>query len=394
MNILMMNYEYPPLGGGGGVFNRQLAEELSKNNSITVITSKFGGLKPHEVINGVKIRRVPVLKRDDQNVATIVSMLSFFPGSLRAGYKLLKSRPFDVIHSMFAIPSAPSGLALAKKFHIPHVLSILGGDIYDPSKTLSPHKAPILHQAVTKIMEASESVVALSSDIKNRALIYYNVDRDIEVIHIGIPKPLFTERTRIHFNFGRNDILLVTVGRLVPRKGLEDLIRVLQDLGNMKIKLVIIGDGPEKTRLAKLSHSLNLSDRVFFLGYISDEEKFQLLSISDIYLSSSQHEGFGIVFLEAMATGLPIVCYDKGGQTDFLINNKTGFLVSHGDRELLTKRIGELSESEQLRKQISVFNSHYIERFYISKCAERYQFLYDSLVEKGKKGTKQVREYF
>jgi len=173
MNILMVNYEYPPLGGGGGVFNMQLAEELSKNHNITVITTKFSNYISHEIVKRVELIRVPVIMRTDQNAATILSMLSFFPTSLWAGYKQLKNKSFDIIHSMFAIPSAPSAVLLSKKFHVPHILSILGGDIYDPSKKLSPHKAPILHYTVKKMMEESDKVVALSHDIKKRAIDYY-----------------------------------------------------------------------------------------------------------------------------------------------------------------------------------------------------------------------------
>ena len=144
MNVLMLNYEYPPLGGGGGVLNQQLAEELSQNNQVTLITSQFGDQPSHEIRGGVEILRVPVLWRSNPNAATLLSMFSFFPTSLRTGYRLLHTRPFDLVHSMFAIPSAPSGFMLAKRFRLPHVLSILGGDVYDPSKRLSPHRAPLL----------------------------------------------------------------------------------------------------------------------------------------------------------------------------------------------------------------------------------------------------------
>ena len=380
MNILMINYEYPPLGGGGGVFNKQLAEELSKNDNITVITSNFRDQKPCEVKNNVKVIRVPVLMRRDQNAATIISMLSFPPASFWEGYNLLKKRPFDVVHSMFAIPSAPSAIVLAKKFHIPHVLSILGGDIYDPSKNLSPHKTPFLHYTVTKMIEKSDKVIALSSDIKKRAVDYYNVSNNIDVIHLGIPKPLFAKENRKHFGLKPTDVLLVTVGRLVARKGLEDLIRVVATLEEQNIKLIVMGDGPERTKLEELTKSLNLSKRILFFGHVSDETKFQLLNISDAYVSSSHHEGFGIVFLEAMASGLPVVCYDKGGQAEFLLDQKTGFLVSYGNTSLLTRRIRQLCEDTTLREEVGQFNRHYVEKFYIATCAKQYQCVYESLV--------------
>jgi glycosyltransferase involved in cell wall biosynthesis len=382
MNILMMNYEYPPLGGGGGVFNKHLAEELTGSNNITIITSQFSSEHRHEIINNIEVIRVPVLARKNQNAASIISMLSYFPSSWWAGYQLLKKRRFDIVHSMFAIPSAPSGLLLAKKFHMPHVLSLLGGDIYDPSKSLSPHKTPLLHYTVSKMLNDSDRVVALSSDIKVRATQHYNVSKEIDVIHLGIPKPIFTKKTRNDLNFKPDDILLVTVGRLIPRKALQDLINVVKILDNPAMKLIVIGDGPEKTRLEKFAKSLGIREKILFQGHVSDNEKFQLINISDIYVSSSQHEGFGIVFLEAMMSGLPVVCYDNGGQSDFLIDQKTGFLVNQGDTKLLVKRLNELSENPNLRKQMHQFNSHYIENHHIATCANRYQSLYHAVVNK------------
>ena len=378
----MVNYEYPPLGGGGGVFNKQLAEELSKENHVTIITSQFRDQSLQEVCNNVEIIRVPVLFRTDQNAATIPSMLSFFPTSLWAGYKLLKERTFDIIHSMFAIPSAPSGLALAKKFGTPHVLSILGGDIYDPSKKLSPHKTPLLHHSVKKIIDESDMVVSLSSDIKKRALQYYKVSRPIHIIHLGIPKPVFKKKSRNHFNFSQNDFLLITVGRLISRKGLPDLINIIYSLNRPNLKLIVVGDGPQRPTLEALAKSMGVADRLFFFGHVTDEEKFQLLEISDVYVSSSRHEGFGIVFLEAMASGLPIACYDNGGQADFLKNNETGFLIPVGNKDLLANRILDLYRNVRLKDEMSHFNRKYITQFYIQACCKSYQLLYDSLIHK------------
>jgi glycosyltransferase involved in cell wall biosynthesis len=382
MNILMMNYEYPPLGGGGGVFNKQLAEELSTNNNVTVITSRFHEQKPYEIQNNVEIIRVPVLHRNDQSAASVLSMLSYFPSSLFEGYKVLKKRPFDLVHSIFAIPSAPSGLALARKFSIPHVLSILGGDIYDPSKNLSPHDTPLLRHTVKKMLHESDEVVSLSSDIKERACEHYEVSRNIHVIHLGIPKPSFSKKTKSSFHLKDDDVLLITIGRLVRRKALQDLIKVIHYLEKPNVKLIVVGDGPEKPKLETLTSSLNLTDRVLFFGYLTDEEKFQLLDISDIYVSSSLHEGFGIVFLEAMASGLPVVCYDNGGQTDFLIDEKTGFLVNLGNLELLTERIGELCTSAAYRKKMGSFNLQHVRQFYIDSCCEQYQTIYQTVLNK------------
>jgi glycosyltransferase involved in cell wall biosynthesis len=381
MNILMINYEYPPLGGGGGVINKLVAEELTKRNSITLITSKFADQKPHEVCNGVEIFRVPVLCRHNQNAATILSMLSFLPTSFWTGRRLLQTRRFDLVHSLFAVPSAPSGFLLAKTFRLPHVLSLLGGDIYDPSKRLSPHCTPLLHATVQKMVNGSDAVTGMSADIIERAQAYYNITRDITLIPHSITRPAFTPKTRVELGYAPEEILLVTVGRLVPRKAVQDLLAVLCNVHNTQVKLLVIGDGPERPTLEAIAQAMHVAEQVDFLGNVSDETKYQVLNIADIYVSTTQHEGFGLVFLEAMATGLPIISYNNGGHIDFLNDYKTGFMVNLNDKEEFNKRAKELCEDTNLRHRMGNFNKERVKDFYIEKCAEKYEDLYEKALE-------------
>lgn len=381
MNILMINYEYSPLGGGGGVFNKQLAEALAERNAITVVTTRFGDQKKREIVNGVELMRVLVPLRRDCNEASLTSMLGFFPSSLWAGMKLLQRRHFDIIHSMFAIPSAPSAQLLATLYKKPHILSILGGDIYDPSKCLSPHQTPMLHQTVQQVLNAADCVVSLSTDIQRRARSFYRVNRPIDVIHLGIPKPGFEPAQRKAYGLGEEDIVLITVGRLVARKCVGTLIDILHDLADSRVKLLVIGDGPEKEKLVKLGDDLELNNHLFFMSNVSDKEKFALLNLSDIYVSASSHEGFGIVFLEAMSAGLPVACFDNGGQSDFLTDGQTGALVPYGRQDLLTAGIQRLMNDMDHRQRISAFNSRYINQFYIETCARRYEAHYQELCQ-------------
>lgn len=381
MNILMINYEYPPLGGGGGVVCKMLAEALVDRHEITVITSRFGHQSLYETLNGVELIRAPVLFRSDRNAATIVSMLAFFPASLWIGLKLLRRKHFDIIHSMFAIPSAPSGLLLSKFFRKPHLLTVFGGDIYDPSKKLSPHQTPVLRQTVKSVLHASDRVVTMSEDIRRRTYqYYYRISRKIRLIAGGIPKPCFTAGSRDAYDFDAHDILLVTIGRLVPRKAVHELIHVVKRLNDSRVKLLVIGDGPERARLERCANDLEVRDQVCFGGNVDENEKFVLLNFADIYVSTSQHEGFGLVFLEAMSVGLPIVCYNNGGQTDFLKDGRTGVLVELGNQEMFVKKLRALIANPGLRKRMVAFNRHYINEFYIDHIANQYEDQYHALV--------------
>ena len=108
MKVLMVNYEFPPLGGGGGVVTALLAEELAKSHDITVLTSRCPGLPSERFEHGAKIVGAPVFFRKQQSVANLPSMLAFILMGIRIGKRLLKAEKYDVIHTHFALPSGPA----------------------------------------------------------------------------------------------------------------------------------------------------------------------------------------------------------------------------------------------------------------------------------------------
>jgi glycosyltransferase involved in cell wall biosynthesis len=170
MNVLVVNYEYPPIGGGGGVICKDISEEIaSKGHRVTVVTSHYDSLPLQEYSNGVTIIRLPVVMRGKKDVASILSMISYVPLCIRKAASLLRRERYDVIHTHFAIPSGPAGQYISDKYGIPNVLSIHGGDIFDPSKSLSPHDTIGLRQTVRKMLRMADRVVAQSSDTKSNA---------------------------------------------------------------------------------------------------------------------------------------------------------------------------------------------------------------------------------
>ena len=145
MRILVINYEYPPIGGGGGFVTRDILESMAQQgHEVTIITSAYNNLSKQELINGVVVFRVPVFCRTKLETASLPSMLSYVPSSIFKVLCSFKGKKFDIINTHFAIPSGPAGYIIAKILKLPNVLSIHGGDIYDPSKPLSPHKNSLL----------------------------------------------------------------------------------------------------------------------------------------------------------------------------------------------------------------------------------------------------------
>jgi glycosyltransferase involved in cell wall biosynthesis len=260
-------------------------------------------------------------------------------------------------------------------------LSILGGDIFDPSKILSPHRTFGLKQTVRKILRGADRVVAESSDVERNARLYYGFNRHIDILPLGIRPSPYPVKTRRELGLPDDDIVFVTIGRLVRRKNVLELLEIFADLRlETPCTLVIIGEGPEREALERKIFELDIGNSVMLLGRVDDEQKFGYIAAADVYLSTAIHEGFGLVFLEAMECGLPVVCYDRGGQTDFLKDGETGFLVRLGDGDGFREKVKDLMVSDQKRKRIGVHNREYVKEFYIGRCADRYLDIFDSAI--------------
>lgn len=382
MRILYCNYEYPPLGGGGGVINKQIAEELAKRHTVDVLTSQGMDMPSFSVENGVNVYRVPVFFRSRQAAANLPSMLAYLPSGYRTGSRLIRDNSYDIINTYFAIPSGPLGGWLSNKANIPNVLSVHGGDLYDPSKFLSPHRHFLLRSIVKKVLSNADVVVAQSSNTVNNVHEFYDNRLDCKCIPLGIVRQQqAVDSPRSRFNLKNDDIALVTVGRLVTRKGLNQLLNIVKQFNKSNIHLFIIGSGSQLEPLKLQAQELSIANQIHFLGQVNEKEKLEVLQMSDFYVSTSQHEGFGIVYLEAMAAGLPVICYDYGGQTDFLSSDSTGYVVKLNDETAFLHACNTLINEPEARRRIGDHNQHAVEAFYIDNCAAQYEALYEKTID-------------
>lgn len=380
MKILFVNYEYPPIGGGGGVINAALAEELATRHDVTVLTSQGLGLPATDERNRVRVIRVPVFFRRRQAAANFASLLAFIPFGIFYGRRLIGKEKFDIINTHFALPSGPVGDALARRASIPNVLSVHGGDLYDPSKRSSPHRHLVLRIWIRSLLKRASFVIGQSNNTLENMKQFYSSDIKSELIPLGIQRPPKATGTREEYGLPVDSTLLVTIGRLVSRKAVDQLVTAIQRLSSSNVHLVIIGSGPQESNLRKQASSLGVSSRVHFMGQVSDLDKAKLLRLSDLYASTSQHEGFGLVFLEAMAEGLPVVCYDFGGQSDFLIDRITGRLFQLNDLDSLVKGTAELISDNVSREEIASQNLKQVEDFFIDTCSRRYEKTFEKVI--------------
>ncbi len=380
LRIVEFSYEYPPLGGGGGIWLRDLCLEMAKRHSVTVITSAAGSRPSRESEGGVDIVRVPVILRRHRSTATMISMLSYFPSSLWRGRKWVDRLQPDVVNSQFVVPSGPSAHLCARRAGVPHVVTLHGGDLFDPSKSLSPHRLPVVRSAIRFLLKRADRVVAQSSNTAGNAKGIYGVDRPIDIIPLGIQPIAATGVDREALGIGKDRFVLVSVGRLIRRKNLGTLLEAVRDLGDASVLLVLVGSGPLRDELETMAASLGIADQIKLTGWVEESEKIAYLENADLYVSTSDHEGFGLVFVEAMDCGLPVVAYDHGGQTDFLKDGETGALVSHGNRDELVAAIRQIRGSTERLTRYRATCKAVARGYYIERCAESYEELFSQTV--------------
>lgn len=382
MNILICNYEYPPIGGGGGIITSLIAEELAKDHEVTVLTSRWHSVPTEYTDNGVRIVRVPVLFRNKKYTASLISLLTFIPFAIHKGKKLINQYSFDLINTHFVLPTGPVGDKLSRLYSIPNVLTLHGGDIYDPTKLFSPHRNVLLSCWTKHLLQRADAIIGNSNNTLRNMQKHYDTQLQGHKIALGIKNLDVQPASRRSFGLTNNDIIFVTIGRLIPRKNNLQLIRIMHDILNENVKLIIIGAGPEENLLKQECSKRNLNNRITFTGHVGEVEKYKVLKMSDIFVSASKHEGFGLVFIEAMQNGLPVVCYNNGGQVEYLENEKTGFLITTGDTEQFKKSCSALVKNPELRKKIGRFNLSVSKQYSAGRCASEYEDMFLEIINK------------
>ncbi len=377
MRILFCNHEYPPLGGGGGVFNAFLAEELAKRHEVTVLTSGSRGSVREEHRGHLRILRVPTLIPRQQASAGIPWLAAYLLAARLAAARHETASAYDVINTQFVLPAGPVGDALARHSGTPNVLTLHGGDLFDPHRWTSPHRHAVLRFWIRRLLRRATAVVAQSTDTIENVRAFYDAALPVERIPLGIRQPPAGTANRAAFGFEQSDSLLVTLGRLVPRKAVDRLIAIFSRIERPTARLLILGSGPEESALRRQASMSGAAERIHFFGRVSDVDKFHILRMCDVFVSTSQHEGFGLTFLEAMTCGLPIVCYDCGGQTDFLETGRTGFVLKLNDDNAFLAACEALMGDRNLRSIFGATSRRHAAGLTIEACARDYEALFE-----------------
>jgi glycosyltransferase involved in cell wall biosynthesis len=375
MRILLVNYEYPPLGGGGGILTQSLARNLARIAEVVVLASGTKDLPRETISDGVRVVRVRVVGRTRRQQASPVSLAAFVPSARIAGRRRLGAWSPDVVHTFFAIPSGPAGAAASRHYRAPHVLTVIGADIHDPSRRFSPDGFAPLRAIVRNVVRGATAVAAISADVAGRTQALTGRS-GMKVIPCGVdPRPL-PAPSRAALGWEPDEFVIVTTARLVPRKAVHRLITAMVSLPP-RCRLEIIGDGPQRETLEALARTTGR--RIVFAGDIDDTARDLRLMSADAFCQPSLHEGFGIAILEAMGCGIPVVATDSGGPRDFVSDGVNGFLVPPADASVFAARLGELAGDPARRARMGKAAASTAGKLTAAAMTDKYLQLYASV---------------
>ena len=373
MRILIINYEFPPLGGGAGNATYYLAKHLSMlGHEISVLTSAFRGLPREEILDGFRIFRIPVVRRKIDRCSVFEMITFIISGLFYCNTVISKFKPEKVI-AFFGIPSGIIAYWTKKRYSLPYIISLRGGDVpgFFVKKLRFYHC--ITKPVIRNVWKGAEHVIANSNRLCELAK-RTDSKLEISVIPNGVDTEKYKPGHGIYSKKSKTKIL--SVGRLNEQKGIQNLLKACYALNqnglNGKFSLEILGDGPSRRMLEKLTKDMCLQDRVFFTGWVSKNEIADKYNTADIFVLPSLDEGMSNALLEAMATGLPVVASDLAGD-NLLINEENALVVPVNNKQLLSNALRQLIVNENLRKKMGRKSMVIAKKYSWMKVAKDYE---------------------
>ncbi|MGQ9610268.1 MAG: glycosyltransferase family 4 protein [bacterium] len=377
MRILMINYEFPPIGGGGGNVTYYISKNLaSLGHDVHVVTSSFKSLPKEEKIEGFHVHRVPVLRKSP-NVCGIHEMLTYVVSASIFCIKFAKKFQPDIVHVFFGIPSGPVAYILKKLYNIPYVLFLGGRDVPRPHPDPPIYRLlyGLLMSPIKSIWANAKVVVACSKGLKDLAL-KTDAKANIKVIPDGVDLKKFCPIVK---EISSKPVRILAIGRLIPRKGFDYLIRSLPNVMENSKKdfcVEIVGDGPQLSELMQLARKINVDEKIVFSGSVPYDKLADKYQQADIFVLSSLAEGMPLVVLEAMASGLPIIATKVQGIDELVIDGLNGYLFSPLDYNALSRHLIYMIDNEEKRISMGKESLKIIKKYDWSYITEQYLSLY------------------
>ncbi len=365
-----------------------LTNFLKKGHDVSVFTSSYKGLET-QVMNGVLVYRFRYAPKGIEDLTHDMAV----PERLKQGikYKLLVlpyilsglinalifKPKHDIIHVHWPVPHIVFGLPMKRRWKVPMLLYIHGGELNFLKKLPAPLKKTFIY------MMNKADLITVNSSYTKRVAEDIGLEVPIEIVPFGNPH---ADATMYPFK-KKNKKTILFVGRLIEVKGIDVLLRAFKIIKKMHpdVELRIVGDGPLKEEIVTLSDELGIP--VTLTGYKTGEElKREYLNASVFVLPSKrdkigQTETLGVVTIEALSYGLPVVASNLGGIPDVIKDKKTGLLFNPGDHEELAEKIMLLLENPEMAGELVRKGQEHVKNNYSWKrIVDRMEQLYIGLL--------------
>lgn len=368
MNILLISYEFPPLGGGGGKIVEGLIRQLlSRGHVVDLITMRWSKGRSNAHVPGLTIHSVPCVRLRPDSCSAL-ELAIYLPSAIWSTYRLVRRKKFDAYHAHFILPDAIVFYLLRRAGIGRFLITAHGSDIPDYNPDRFKHLHRLLGPLWRRVARAASTVVCPSPTLE-RLLKKHLPEARTEIVPNGI------DADRIRPTAVRHRRILV-VSRLQPRKGVQHVIEAFAGI-DTEFELHIVGDGP---MLARLRAQAQDDSRVVLHGWIdgADPQLIELIETASIFVLLSQAENFPVSLLEAMAAGLAIVTSDGTGCADVV--GEAALLVQPGDVAGLRQALLRLIEDPRLVESIGkAGRQRLLDNFTWDEVAARYVRIYERL---------------
>lgn len=368
MHVLFLSQFFSTTKGGGEYVFSTLAKKLAENeHKIWVITNKIEG-ENYDSQKNVNIIFVPPNLQYKGGIPPSFSdNFAYLTNSFIKGYKIIKKEKIDLIHSNNFSP-ALTGSLLSSFTKVPHittvhdVVSLCGSNFWENwaqqsgVSRINSFLGPIFEKFLFKLK--LDYIHAVSESTKDD-LLKFGAKKPIRVINNAIEIPDNNYKVENKFQF-------VCINRLVFYKNLEVVFRAIKKVKQKepKIKLMIVGDGPQRISLESLSKKMSLEQNIEFKGFVTSKEKEEILAKSNALLFPSVCEGFGLVILEAFSQKKPVLVSDIRPMSDIVSHKKTGFVLNPNNEDDWAEAILELINNLEFSSEMGMVGRKELEEKY------------------------------
>jgi N-acetyl-alpha-D-glucosaminyl L-malate synthase BshA len=364
-----------PTFGGSGIVATELGKALAER-----------GHEVHFITYSKPVRMDLFTKNMYYHEVSVLDypLFEYAPYELLLSSKLVDvaiNQKLNILHVHYAIPHASAAFSAkqilkSRNIDLPFITTLHGTDITLLGKDKSYQ--PVIEFAINQ----SDAVTAVSESLKQDTYQFFDVEKDIQVIPNFIDPSLYRDENdmSLRAQFANSeDVMITHISNFRKVKRIADVVHIFYGIHQqLSAKLLMVGDGPELESAKTLVQQLGIEENVFFLGKSKRIE--QITCISDLFLLPSEAESFGLVALEAMASGVAVVSSNVGGLPEVNIDGYTGFLKDVGDIEgMIESALEILKDKDTLAKFKSNALEH-AQNFDLSKIVPLYEKLYFDLV--------------